>query len=104
MSIFKITLTNNGALTTNGWTSGGTTDSNIAAGASIVRYASTDGRQIGTTDEDRLVLVGTGISDIYSSTIVTTRAQIYSDIYLKAELLIGDREVVIFEHTGTATR
>ena len=101
--MFRITLTNNTG-TANTWTSGSTNDSSVPANTEVVRYAEITGNShaIGVNNGDTIVFSNLEIGDVCTGSVVSTKAQITADFYVKVEALVGDREIVLFEHTGTA--
>ena len=100
--MYRITVTNTTG-TAGGWTSGSSADNNIPAGQKRVRYfdVQANDHSVGTNN-DSLVLSGVTIPDISDSSVITTPAQIEEGFYVKVEALVGDREIVIFEHMGTS--
>ena len=99
MSLWKVTVTNNTS-TAGDWATPDAAQS-IPANSEIVRFSGQDGRTVGTTNSDRLVMAGTGFSDLTNGTIVVNKADITENFYVKVEALVGNRQIVVFEHTGT---
>ena len=103
MAVFRISITNNTS-SNGGWTSGSSADSTINAGNKVVRYFDVYGTShaVGVNNDDALVIANFAVADVCTGSVISTKAQITEGFHVKLDALVGDREITLFDHVGTA--